>query len=243
MQRCIVLAATLLFYLSAKAGYPFEKYPAPKYTCYTLNGKHLVADSTGTTTLHFTDARTKAQIKVVFSSTLAADSSSIYIYHNGKLFQKLIDESGFDVLHCPDRVYVGDLNNDSIPDIKVTIPNTMGCGLAGELLTKIYFISTPNGTYRKYTFTDFSNHTERDFDGDGQFEIIGMAHDYYMQHSYWVFDLYSFKNKHLVNVSDKYGYPIMIQHLYVENHVVTNKIPREKMREFSQLKPWYLDER
>lgn len=241
MKLFVTLIISLLSF-TAFAAYPFEKYPAPKYTLYTPQGKHIVTDATYKTTFSYTDNKGVA-VKIIFGGMDEEhDTMGIRIYRNSKLVQQIEDSARFSPFFNPTKIYVGDLNNDGLQDIKMMIPNISGCGLAGDIVTKIYFIQKPGGTYSKYMFSDFSDHMERDFDGDGKFEIIGRDHDYYQEHSYWVFDLYSFDKGHLVNVSRKYNYPIMIQHLYKTNHVVTNKISAAKMREFSRSLPEYLSE-
>jgi hypothetical protein len=81
------------------------------------------------------------------------------------------------------------------------------------------------------------NRQERDFDGDGNFEIITMNLIGHEDHSFWLFNIFNYLNGGLVNVNAKDNYPIMIQFLNRENYDVTNKISRDKMKTFALTLP------
>jgi len=234
---------TLLLLLvcgSIYADYPFEKYPAIRYRAYG-QGLHLAYDSTGVT-FKYTDPHSKAAIRIFFNFSRDADSSNILVYRNGQLVQRIIEPDEFNVYEAPDTVFVGDLNADGLPDLKVTV-GYVGCGIASELVRKIYLLQRPDGTYSKYSITDFSTMHERDFSGDHHYEIIGMDLDHYANHSYWVFDIYGWEGNRLVNEGKRYNYPILIQYLFTENYRITRLIPREKMAGFSRPLPRWLDVR
>jgi hypothetical protein len=55
----------------------------------------------------------------------------------------------------------------------------------------------------------------------------------YENHSYWLFNLFDYDGNEFVNVNSKDNYPIMIQFLYRENFQITNRISREKMKDFN----------
>jgi hypothetical protein len=84
---------------------------------------------------------------------------------------------------------------------------------------------------------DENRRPERDLDGDHNFEIITMKLTYYGDHSYWLFNLFDFDSDRLINVNNKDNYPIMTQFLFRENFEITNKISREKMKEFALTLP------
>ena len=125
-------------------------------------------------------------------------------------------------------------------DIKLFVPN-YGCGGYNFYVRVIYLLQKPDGNFNKISFTDlfmdFKNRLERDFDGDGFYEVITQTFQNYQNHNYWLFDLYDFKNDSLVNVNYKDNYPIMIQLLNRENYEVTSKISREKMKDFTRKLP------
>ena len=81
------------------------------------------------------------------------------------------------------------------------------------------------------------NRPERDFNGDGVYEIITMTLKGYENHNYWTFNIYNMVNGRLENRNKTYGYPIMIQYLFRDNFKITNKITNEKMKTFGDVKP------
>jgi hypothetical protein len=62
---------------------------------------------------------------------------------------------------------------------------------------------------------------ERDFDNDGKFEIQSVQLMFQSNHSYWRFQIFKIENTDLVDVSDKFGYPIFIQFLKKRNYKPT----------------------
>jgi hypothetical protein len=120
-------------------------------------------------------------------------------------------------------------------DIKITAWY-MGNGLASLNRRRIYLFQNKDNRFTKISFLDKlgdDKKPDRDLDGDGNNEIITMNLTYYGDHSYWLFNIYDFIDGELKNVNMKYDYPIMIQYLHRENYEITNKISREKMKEFS----------
>ena len=57
---------------------------------------------------------------------------------------------------------------------------------------------------------EYKNKLERDFDGDGNYEIIVQSFQSYGYHNYFLFNLYNYKDGQLVNVNNKTNYPIMV---------------------------------
>jgi hypothetical protein len=97
--------------------------------------------------------------------------------------------------------------------------------------------SDKKGKFDMVFFMDFFSGDERDFDGDGKFEIIGRNLIPYNEHNYWLFDLYHYTRGRLVNVSKVYKYPIAIQYLYRDNVIPTNSISKKKLAQLSAKYP------
>ena len=129
---------------------------------------------------------------------------------------------------------VADINGDGLKDVKFVIPY-MGNGLAALNVKVIYLLQTKDQKFVKISFYDKmdKNRPERDFDGDGNFEIITMDLQEYKNHNYWTFNIFEYKDGQLINVNEKDNYPIMIQFLYKENYKITDKIDRQKMKSFA----------
>jgi hypothetical protein len=224
------------------AQYPFEVFPRIEYTKYKIRHSFKIEDSTFVGEVNIVSKRKNETIRLELNEKLDKDSANLYVYKNSELIQRIIEPMGFFAIVVPDSLFVCDINNDGIIDVKITCYNP-GCGLAAYYLRKIYLIGKPNGLFLKFSFMDFSYEIERDFNGDKNFEIIGIDHTGYQNHSYWVYDLYNIKDGHFINVSKENGYPIMIQHLYRLNYAITDKISRVNMIEFSRSRPDWYDER
>lgn len=231
----------LLLGFVGKAQFPFEVFPKISYNKYEIIHTSLETDSSFIGISNITDNQ-KSKIRIELKEKSEKDSSNIFIFRKDKLVQKIIEPFEFYPVIVPDSLYAGDINNDGLLDIKIVCYNA-GCGLAASLTRKIFLIGKPDGKFDKFSFMDFSYETERDFNGDKIYEIIGVDHVGFQNHSYWVYDLFNLKNGQFINVSNAFDYPIMIQHLYRENFSITNKISRTKMKEFSRLKPDWYDER
>lgn len=100
--------------------------------------------------------------------------------------------------------------------------------------TKKLYLITSGGKWTKFSYTDFANFPEIDIDQDGNYELIGCYLVKVNGHSYWTFDLYNLIEGRLVNVSDRFGYPIMGQYLNRENYQITKHFTREQMKKFSK---------
>lgn len=50
---------------------------------------------------------------------------------------------------------------------------------------------------------------------------------------YWLYNLYDYNLNSLNNVNAKDDYPIMIQFMFRENYQITDKITRQKTKNFS----------
>ena len=79
-------------------------------------------------------------------------------------------------------------------------------------------------------FEEFENKPERDFNHDGQYEIITQTFQHHGKHNYWVFNLYDYKNGKLLNVNSLADYPIMVP---LDSYNISKKIPRKTMKKYS----------
>ena len=84
---------------------------------------------------------------------------------------------------------------------------------------------------------NYVNQPERDFDGDGNFEIITQTFVNYGPHNYWAFNLYNFNGTALINVNQKSNYPILVQLIDPWNYATTKKMSRATMKKFAKELP------
>lgn len=225
--------------LTAFGQYPFEKFPAIKYKEYdkwkqndNLKSQNKVENSL--TVPKFFEGKDSLTIKIT-SLTTSWDSSFITVYRSNKQLKAFFEPLGFEPV---EPVRLADFNGDHLTDIKLILPY-MGNGTAALNVRVVYLLQHKDGSFTKVSYFDKMdrNRPERDFNGDGNYEIITMTLMGYQNHSYWLFNLFNFKNNDLVNVNDKYSYPILIQFLYRDNYKITNKMSRQKMKEFAHKKP------
>ena len=243
----LILSALILLYSNTKAQYPFEKYPAIKYKEYKnwkfdYKLKKLVNLNYRLTVKDFFNKDESLTVQLTGFCDSVSDLSSNYdysyirIFNNKKEIQKFKESYGFGGdLNKPQSLIIEDLNGDGLNDIKILIPY-YGCGGLNYYPRVIYLIQNKNGTFKKISFVDFMfdfvNRPERDFDGNGKYKIITQTFVNYKNHNYWSFNIYEFNGDSLVNISNKYNYPIMIQILFRENYKITDKLSPDKMKEF-----------
>lgn len=234
-----VICIILIFWTGILKGqYPFEKYPAIKYKAYNdwkINDRSEEPDKDVQNTIvlpRFFDNSDSLTIKLTSFADHFWDNSTFQIYRNKIEISKTIENMAFNPAGL-DTVRVTDFNGDGLKDIKIVVAY-MGNGTA-SLNAKVYYLfQRINQTFNIISFDDKMgpNQKERDFDGDGNYEIMTMNLLGYENHSYWLFNLFDYNGNELVNVNNKDNYPIMIQFLYRENFEITNKISREKMKDF-----------
>ena len=229
MYRLLIL---LLFCaLNSFAQYPYEKYPAIKYKRAAIR-----LDQNNSKTYFKAYAYAKKYM-FKFTAPAAADGCNLFLYLNGKPIKRMIVDDQFNGFIQQGLLYIGDINGDGLTDFKIAYPNN-GSGLAGSLIKKIYLFNLGKNKFQKISFMDFAWDYERDFNGDGKFEIFGQGYLSYQNHAYWVYDLYSYQKGKLVNVSKTYNYPILIQFLGSrENYKITDKVSRLAMKQFSKALP------
>lgn len=224
--------------MTSKGQYPFEKYPAVKYSIYN---DWKIYDRTeaekkvhSTLTIpNFFGKNDSLTIQLTSFTDHWWDNSEIRIFQNKQQKQKFIENMIFSPTGL-DTVRVADINGDGLKDVKIGSPY-MGNGIASLNVKVIYLFQRQDHSFNKISFDDksYPNIPERDFDGDGNYEIITMELVGHENHNYWVFNIFDYKDNGLVNANSKDNYPIMIQYLYRKNFEITDKVSREKMKDFS----------
>lgn len=246
----LIFGLTITF--SAYGQYPFEKFPGVKATeveTWRIDDECQTAKEVVYTASipHFFHTKEAASVKLICRSD-TSDTSYIRIYRGRQQIQSFTEPYSFGSGYECNRIvpnlpsmFAEDVNGDGLKDLKILIPGNAGCGAFNYYLQVIYLFQNRNGTFTKVSFSDlmmfYQNHIERDIDGDGNYEIITQTFQNVGKHNYWVFNLYDFTGKGLVNVNRKAHYPIMIQLLYRENYKGTDKIPRSIMKQYERKLP------
>lgn len=241
MKRFLTLALIISACL-LKAQYPFEKFPAIHYKAY---GDWKVYDKLEkekkihcTMTIPgFFDEKDTLTLQFTSFAECNFENSLIRIFKNKQIVQKLYEDIIFDDLSL-DSIRIADINGDSLDDIKI-VSAYRGCGTASMNMRVIYLFQQKDKSFAKVSFMDkyFEHRTERDFDGDRNYEIIAMKLVHDNKHSYFSFNLFNYKEHELINVSDKADYPILIQFLFRNNYAVTDKMTRQQMKNYLDKKP------
>lgn len=237
MRQLLALLTLTLLTLTIKAQFPFEKYPALKckeyynWKIYDKTEKEKKIHSTMTIPSFFENGDTLT-IQLTSFTDHWWENSIIRIFHNNAQKQRFLENMSFNPSGL-DTLKVADINGDGLLDVKI-VSTYMGCGTASLNVKVIYLFQQPDNSFTKISFDDklSTDRPERDFDSDGNYEIITMNLVGHENHSYWVFNLFDYKNNGIVNVNSKDNYPIMIQFLYRVNFEITDKINRVKMKDF-----------
>lgn len=227
---------------TAKGQFPFEKYPALKYISfsdwktYDKTEKEKKVHST-LTIPKFYDNGDTLTIQLTSFTDHWWDNSIIRFFRNKTETQRIFENMAFSPVGL-DTLRVADINGDGLQDIKI-ISSYMGTGTTALNVKVIYLFQQPEKNFTKISFTDkmSNNRPERDFDGDGNYEIITMNLVGHENHSFWVFNIFNYNNGGLVNSNIKDNFPIMIQFLYRDNYEISNKISRDKMKTFALTLP------
>ncbi len=253
-MRILLIFVSFIFWITVNGQYPFEKYSAIQYREFKNwkfpfdikeNTAHCIL-----TIPDFYSSRDSLTIQIIpiemFETfpTNTEHKSYIKIYRNQTLVQRIFEPMWFNDLNInTESVGVADINGDKLDDIKMVV-SYMGNGIASMNVRKIYLFQNSDSSFTKISFDDKGGGlTERDVDGDGDFEIITRTLQAYMEHNYWLFNLFEYNNKKLISANSKANYPIMIQFLYRENYAITDKISRDEMKEFAMPLPQGYDER
>ncbi|MBP7497248.1 MAG: hypothetical protein KA792_06270 [Bacteroidales bacterium] len=245
-MRIILILILIITVALLKAQYPFEKYPAMDYSkrCNWKASEKQNKISLTNSIPDFFDKKEDIKLHIITYSDKG--TSLIRIFKNQKQIQEFKEpfaiKRQFDYLY--DTLYYGDINGDSLIDLKILCWYG-GCGLASLNMRVIYLFQQPGEKFIKISYLNKgkSSCSERDFDGDGNYEIITMELNRFEKHNYWTFNLYNFINGDLVCVNDKFDYPIMIQYLNKENYTITDKISKNQIKSFSKDKPHNYDKK
>jgi hypothetical protein len=241
-MRILLTLFFLSFAIFLFGQYPFEKYPAIKYKEYKdwkvsdKSGKENKYEFTLTIPKFF-DKKDALTIKLI-SFTSKLDSSYITVFRNKEEINNFFEPMSFFPTNLFEPLRLADINGDHSTDLKLVVPY-MGNGTASLNVRVIYLFQQKSKKFTKISYFDKmdENRTERDFDNDGNYEIITMTLLGYKNHSYWLFNLFNWKNEDLCSANQKNNYPILIQFLYRNNYKITNKVTRQETKELAHKKP------
>lgn len=235
MTKLQALVILILFSITIRGQYSFEKLPPIKSKEYNnwKTSENIKGIANTLTIPNFFQKGEELTIKLTSYSEHLFENSLVEIFYKNLRTNKFLENINFNPTGLS-SIKVIDINNDGLKDIKI-IENYMGNGIASLNIKIIYLIQKSNHKFEKISFNDKEgeNTIERDFDGDGKYEIITKTLAAYQNHSYWVFNLYNYKNNGFINVNKKSNYPIMVQFLDRDNYSITDKISREKMKRFT----------
>lgn len=242
ITRNTLLSVLLFSTLCMNAQYPFEKHKAIHYKEYkdwktTEGGKDSLPIMREITITDF-DGK-KSDLKIVQDLKLSLpdslDYSELSIYRNNKKIKEF--EVGTRSISSPLPVLAGDINGDGLSDLKILFPN-YGCGNYNYYCQVAFLFQNKDGGFTQFVFSDifeeFENKPERDFNNDGNYEIITQTFQNHARHNYWLFNIYNYKNGKLVNVNNIANYPIMVP---LDSYDVSKKISKAKMKEFEIKSP------
>ena len=215
--------------------YPFEKYKAIKYKSYndwkTVDIKNSENKVQNTITIPGVfDNNDSLTIQLTSYQDHWWTNSVIQLSRNNNLIQKIDEDIAFEPVDI-DSIWVADINGDGLQDIKLVI-SYLENGPAAMDADVIYLFQRPDHKFIKISYSDKmdGNRPERDFAGDGSFEIITMNIIELENKNYLLFNLYKYKNEKLVNVNSKYNYPEMMQYFYRDNFEIPKKISRQTVK-------------
>ncbi|MDT3405546.1 hypothetical protein [Mucilaginibacter terrae] len=231
-MKYIIGTFLLIYSLSCFAQYPFEKHPPIKYQTAKFNKIPGRKNNDNIWTAKYQNYR------VELLEIRLEDSTNVVLYFKNKAILKLKEGVDInDIALYDTQLYIANIDNNGFPDFKIIIYNN-GSGLAGSLEHKIFLFNHGKNRFQNISFMDFFANTERDFNGDGKFEIIGQSYLSYQNHAYWVFDLYNYKKGKLVNVGKRFNYPILTRFLASkESYSITHNMSRKQMKQFSHAFP------
>ncbi len=239
-MKILTIIISILITIPVYTQYSFEKYPAPTYKkyknweLYDWTETKQTVNYTLTIEQFFNDKDSLTIQLTSFTSNLDSPSL-IRIFRNESQIQKMTEQMFFSSLNTGhEPIRIADINGDGLQDLKIITPY-MGNGIAALNVRVIYFFQTKNGEFVKISYADKmpKNRVERDFNGDGNYEIITMNLTGHQNHNYWTFNIFEYLEENLKNVNDRENYPIMVQFLHKDNYEITNKLSREKMKDFA----------
>lgn len=251
-------ALTLLFlvvFYNTYSQFPFESFPSANlvkagpwevYSRVEKEGKvhwaikipNFYSDSSSMTVQLTSFVRSSKSSEFIFSTR---DTTIIRIYRGKQQIQVMREPYplGANFGHLSDSLSYGDINNDSLPDIKI-MAWCGGNGLASYYHRVVYLFQRADGKFDRISFSNMElvDKPERDLDGDGNFEILATHREYYKDHSYWIFNVYRFVNNRWQCVNDEFDYPILVQMLFRKNYEITGKVTRSDMKKFTKTVPF-----
>lgn len=236
LNQTILFVAMLAISIAASAQYPFDSLPKPQWKLHN-NWKKVEPKNdnklheTITVPKFFNDSISLTlQFTLDESDTTKEAVNVLRIYKGSKVIQSFRNEvaSYYPGFASTFPIRVGDITGDGKKDIKIVYDyHGNGLGLGHR---PIYLLQQDDGTFIKYSFQNsFVKRLdlERDFDGDGKFEIISVRLIYYNTHSYWQFDVMKADKGRLTLENEKYGYPLFVQFLYRDNFKPVNIKPEK----------------
>lgn len=242
--RIILIVTLLVGGGHAYAQYPFDTLPKPSWVFHNRwktveNASQQKVHETITIPNFYPDS-VSLTLQFTLESAGEVTVNILRIYKGNKIIQSFRNEK---VDYYPGYtssfpLRVGDITGDGRLDVKIIYDyHTNGLGLRHR---PIYLLQQEDGRFIKYSFSNsFIKRLdmERDFDGDGTFEIISVDLLHYQSHSYWQFDILKPKNQQLINENKKYGYPLYVQFLHRDNFKVAqiNPVPDVTLRELEIL--------
>lgn len=241
-DRYYIVLIFFFVYFNGKAQYPFEKEKGIKYIEYKnweniefskdsfpLKKEIVIPD------FGLNKKQLKIECIAKFSQNDSLDSTILKIYFDDKLVKKI--NINVNPIFEPLSIYMQDVNGDKLQDLKLIFPN-YGCGNYNYYCQVVYLFQNKENKFNEIIFTDlyedFENRIERDFNKDGNFEIITQTFKNYGKHNYWLFNIYNFYKGKLLNVNYLKNYPIMIP---LDSYIISKRIPRVKMKEFEIKSP------
>jgi hypothetical protein len=242
MKLLPYLAFLTMLSASVHPQFPFEKYPAIKYEQnvewipISLEQNENVACRAATISDLF-DSSDGLRIEMV-----CATPGEIRLYRQSTLTQTFLEPTPY-YGSLLEAACVADIDGDGRKDVKFAW-FTGGSGLASSIMRVVYLFQYQPGLFTKvsyYTFYSDATRIERDFDGDGRYEIITNDVTNFEGHNYWTFNVYNFNVNKLVNVNDRFDFPVMVQLLNRENFAPTARITRQQRKKFSADHPSELD--
>ena len=236
LSAVALLPLLALLPFRATGQYPFERYPAVRYAA---SGEWQLTRATSPPRPVSATAAVRVGSQSynlrVFNRRIPSDTFYVALSTGGvtKQFLEpwyLLPES------LTQPVRVADLDGDGLPDLKLVI-NAVGGGGVRGLVRLVYLFGRPGGGFAKVSFLSFHDGPERDFDGDGNYEMVVRELVSYRGHSYWSFNVFRYSGGQLVNVSPRYGYPVLIPFLNKPSYQVSTNISRREAQRFLLKRP------
>ncbi len=232
ITRIACIVTLLLFAGNVHAQYPFDTLSKPNWVLHnqwkTIDNQSQQKVHETITIPNFYNDSISLTLQFTLESAGSTRVNILRVYKGNKVIQSFRNEK---VDYYPGYtswfpVRVGDITGDGRPDIKI-IHDYHSNGLALSH-RPIYLIQQEDGRFIKYSFyNSFIKRLdlERDFDNDGNFEILSVNLIQFKSHSYWRFDILKFENNKFINENKKYGYPLYIQFLYRDNYKISTINP------------------